>query len=67
MPLPLSLLLPLLLFFSCHPSPQAEDLLLLLLLLLHVPAVILNAVEDPEEPHSPQPLEPSRPHTHSMK
>jgi hypothetical protein len=62
--LPLSLLLPLLLFFSCHPSPQAEDLLLLLLLLLHVPAVILNAVKNPTLLNR---FEPSRPHTHSMK
>jgi hypothetical protein len=31
-------------------------------LLLQVPAVILNVVKDPEEPHSTQPLEPFNPH-----
>jgi hypothetical protein len=30
-------------------------------LLLQVPAVILNAVKDPEELHSTQPLEPFKP------
>jgi hypothetical protein len=46
-------------FFGCHPSPKAEDLLLSLHLHLllrlplppQVPAVILNAVKDPEEAH----------------
>jgi hypothetical protein len=31
-------------------------------LLLQVPAVILNVVKDPEEPHATQPLEPFNPH-----
>jgi hypothetical protein len=56
-------------FFCCHPSPKAEDLLLLyhllllyqLLLPLQVFAVILSAAKDPEEANSPQPLEPFSP------
>jgi hypothetical protein len=38
------------------------QLQLLLSLLLFVLAVILNAVKDPEELHSPQPLEPFSPY-----
>jgi hypothetical protein len=47
-PLPLLLLLPV--HFSCHPSPQAEDLLLPLLLSLFCSVVILSAAKNPRIP-----------------
>jgi hypothetical protein len=44
--------------FSTHPSPSPNTHLHLL---LQVPAVILNAVKEPEEFHSPQQFKPFHP------